>query len=315
MFAPTDTYGTSPLTVTPCAPPVIVVLATSKPASSAPEMPSPLLGEIVIRCRAVDPLPLTDTAALVVCWITPPDPAVLPSPPTSRPPLGPVPEISTPSAGPARLVPAEIDVKLRPLDPICVPPATFSAVPVVVASVLVASVTVTTPPPVASNASCVPVLAWIAEKLIVAPVSAVMLSPPPWSLTVPLTATVPPVRPVIATEWPVRPLETVIGAPITTDPLPPVTSTASAPPALIVTLGPIVNEPTLVAVTPAPEAPATWSPATASPSASVTPAPPLLVTVGVSGAPPAPSSVSPSTTRAAPSPTSDWLASSWTPPS
>ena len=92
--------------------------------------------------------------------------------------------------------------KVRPLAPMVVL-ATFSAVPVVVASVLAAPVTLTVPPPVAVKAATVPVESWTPPvRLMVAPVLLVRLMPspvPPVSVMGPEMATVPPVLPVTVT--------------------------------------------------------------------------------------------------------------------
>src|SRR5688572_7620918 len=108
-------------------------------------------------------------------------------------------------------VPAETPVKVR------LPPTLFneSAVPVVVASELVEPVTLTVPPPVAVKAGLAPVTRRTAPlvKLIVAPVllvSEIPVPPPVIAVTVPLKATVPPVRFLTST---VRPPELLIEPP------------------------------------------------------------------------------------------------------
>ena len=55
-----------------------------------------------------------------MCWIVPPEPAVLPLPVTVRPPALPVLISEMPRAGPELDVPAEIDWKLSPDAPIVV---------------------------------------------------------------------------------------------------------------------------------------------------------------------------------------------------
>jgi len=91
----------------------------------------------------------------------------VPSPRTERPPFEPVLSRMMPVAVP----PLEPMLRnVRPLAPILVL-VTFSAVAVVVASVLLAPVTVTVPPPVAAKAALVPVESVRPpEKAIVEPV-------------------------------------------------------------------------------------------------------------------------------------------------
>src|SRR5215218_4586284 len=115
-------------------------------------------------------------SAPVLCWIVPPvqsavlgavrvaavpttafgvtappqTPLVLPV--TVRPPLAPVLSRLIPIPAVPEAVPAEMLWNVRPLAPIVVF-WTFSAVPVVVARVLVAPVTLTVPPPVAVKAA------------------------------------------------------------------------------------------------------------------------------------------------------------------
>ena len=104
----------------------------------------------------------------------------------------------------------------------------------------------------------------------------------------------PPVRPWTNTECPDV---LVIGAPMLIAPLPPVMSTASPPLAFeIDALEPIVNSLTAVALTPL-----TATPATRSPSASVTPG---NVPFVIWGALPDASSVSPDTMNGVPAPSS-----------
>src|SRR5262249_37819055 len=141
----------------------------------------------------------------VVFWIVPPEL----SPPTDefalpltvRPPLEPVVLRTIPFAAPF----AAMLLKLRPLAPIVVF-ATFSAVPVVVASVLADRVTLTVPPPVAVNAGLAPVESETPPvRLIVAPVFEVRLMPlplPPLSVIWPERAIVPPDLPVTLTAKP-----------------------------------------------------------------------------------------------------------------
>src|SRR4030081_2790480 len=100
------------------------------------------------------PLPL-------VCWTVPP--LIVSAP------VVPVPESTIPLVGPETAVPAETDANVSPDAPI-VSPDTLSAVPVVVARVLVVALDDTVPPPLALSAVFeVVVAAILALKLIVAP--------------------------------------------------------------------------------------------------------------------------------------------------
>src|SRR5581483_6243962 len=98
--------------------------------------------------------------AVVVFWMVPPFTVTVPLPVVAS---------AMPLAGPLAAVPAEMLAKVRPLAPTVVL-LTFSAVPVVVVSVLALLVLLTVPPPVALKAVLVVVLAVIWPlKLIVAP--------------------------------------------------------------------------------------------------------------------------------------------------
>src|SRR5213593_3180992 len=122
-----------------------------------------------------------------------------------------------------------MDRNVRPLAPIVVF-STFSAIPVVVASVLLAPVTLTVPPPVALRALLLPVLAVTPPvRLIVAPVFPVRLMPVPVSLIAPLKEVVPPLRPDTVTEWPALP---VIGEAMLMVPLAAPERSTPSPPAL-----------------------------------------------------------------------------------
>src|SRR4029450_6679115 len=144
-------------------------------------------------------------AAFVEFWIAPPEhvgtdvqfPAF---PVTVRPPLAPVVLRTMPFTAP-------FDEMLRNANPLApmVVFATFSAVPVVVVSVLTMlvlfCVALTVPPPVAVNAALAPVLRFNPPvKLIVAPVLPVSETPVSVSVTAPLNVTPPPVLPAMLIE-------------------------------------------------------------------------------------------------------------------
>src|SRR5919198_1968627 len=143
-------------------------------------------------------------APVVVFWIVPPDESppwdVFPPPATVRLPLAPVLLSTIPLAPPV----AEIFWKLRPFAPIVVF-ATLSAGPapgVVPPIVLLAPVTFTVPPPVAEKfadeLSVTPPL-----MLTVAPVLVVKETPLPLlSVIAPESVSVPPVRPLMLTAFP-----------------------------------------------------------------------------------------------------------------
>ncbi|MBK7473434.1 MAG: hypothetical protein IPI73_25140 [Betaproteobacteria bacterium] len=124
-------------------------------------------------------LALTNSAPrVVVFWMVPPVPAVVPVPVTVNAPLEPVVLRMIPLAPPL----AEMLRKVSPLAPMVVL-ATFSAVPVVVASVLTMLVlfwvALTVPPPVAVKAGLAPVLRFMPPvKLMVPPVLLVSEMPP-----------------------------------------------------------------------------------------------------------------------------------------
>src|SRR3954468_9354435 len=165
--------------------------------------------------------------------LSPPTDAV-PLPVTSRRPLDPV-ELSTiPFVGPLAAVPAEMLLNVSPLAPIVVL-VTLRAVPVVVASVLVAPVTVTVPPPVAAKAAFAPVdNVSVFEKDIVEPVLLVNETPAPEvTLSVPPYVTVVPMT-LLATENAVpAPLAFVIELPAGARNWPP-TPERLTPPAAVV---------------------------------------------------------------------------------
>src|SRR5919201_6636047 len=146
----------------------------------------------------------SEIPAPVVFWMTPPDESppwdVLPPPATVRLPLAPVLLSTIPFAPPV----AEIFWKLRPLAPIVVF-ATLSAGPapgVVPPIVLVAPVTLTVPPPVAANFA-VELSVRPPLKVIVALVLVVKETPLPLlSVIAPESVSVPPVRPLMLTAFP-----------------------------------------------------------------------------------------------------------------
>src|SRR3954468_3277516 len=203
--------------------PALVMLQPVRvnPLTLVPLMPSsPVLMRFIddrlTDCVLVNTMPLP-----VVFWIVPPEPAP-PVPDTVRPPLAPVVFRMIPFVGPLA-VPAEMLRNFRPLAPIVVF-ATLRAVPVVVVKVLVVSVAVTVPPPVAVKAGLAPVLAVMAPvKLIVAPVLLVNEMPLPLSLIAPEKLTVSLVRLATAIALPDV---LVIGIPRVTLPLPPLMFTA-----------------------------------------------------------------------------------------
>src|SRR5207247_8737335 len=123
--------------------------------------------------------------------------------------------------------------------------STFSAIPVVVASVLLAPVTLTVPLPVALRALLLPVLAVTPPvRLIVAPVFPVRLMPVPVSLIAPLKEVVPPLRPDTVTEWPALP---AIGEAVLMLPLAAPERSTPSPPALAMLTAVVV--PTVAVVT------------------------------------------------------------------
>src|SRR6478672_4446267 len=110
--------------------------------------------------------------------MVPPE-AADPVPEIVKPPNAPVVLSTMPFAGPLAAVPAAMLLNFSPPAPIVVF-ATLSAVPVVVVNVLVVSVVVTVPPPVATKAGLAPVLSVRAPvKLIVEPVLPVNETPVP----------------------------------------------------------------------------------------------------------------------------------------
>src|ERR671929_1020316 len=250
----------------------------------------------------------------VVFWIVPPVQVeavvvhVPPLPLTVRLPLAPVPLRTMPFTAPF----VSMLRKLSPLEPMVVL-STRSVVPVVDASVLAEPVTFTVPPPVASNALLVPVLAVTPPvRLMVAPVLPLRLMPVPLSLIAPLKATVPLLRPATETEWPALP---VIGeAMLMFPPAAPDRSTPS-PPALEMFTAFVVPTVAVVTATPliaSPLVPEMFRPWTSTPLARPTPVPDAFVTTGL--LPPAATRLLPFTVRPCGSPQRFWLASSGIPP-
>src|SRR5580765_7717438 len=262
-----------PVTVDEVRLPVPVMFVIRRPPSfTALPLFAMFIHDRLWVCEALTRMPLS-----VEFWIVPPVEAE-PVPVTVRPPLVPVVLSTIPSAAPFD----EMLLKFSPLAPIVVF-ATFSAVPVVVASVLFDPVTLTVPPPVALNAVFAPVEAMTPPvRLIVAPVLLLRMIPLPVDETAPPRVTVPAVRPEIATALPAL---VVIALPIVMVPFPLLRERPAPVEAWIEVFEPIVAEltpaPAKTAAVDSPDETSTRLTTTPSASTSTGVGPPLRATRGL----------------------------------
>src|ERR1700730_1965564 len=185
--------------LTPCCPAMVPLVLRLHPMSEklvtvVPLIPLTVLLLIFMLLSDVPNVLVRLIPLVVLLLIVPPEPAVIPVPVTTRPPLLPV-VLSTI----AELALAVVEVMLlnfRLLAPIVVL-ATLTAVAVVVVIVLLIPVALTVPPPVAVKATLPAVLRMMSlVKLIVAPVLTLRMMPvpvPPLEVITPPSVIVPPV--------------------------------------------------------------------------------------------------------------------------